>query len=101
MSLAPDTFGNSPAALILVELLNSLNDSRQTRSVSRFLIAQNTIARELRLMPNKEVKATLIRLWKREIQDIVLTDLDPKVFTFTKNVAMAKARVVAETLKNT
>lgn len=94
------TFGNSPAAVVLVRLLNEQNNDKQTRSVSRFLIAHNQVAKSILEIKNPEVRSTLIRLWQKEIKEVKLVGLSEKVFTFTKNLAVARTREIFRASKD-
>lgn len=97
-NISETTFGDFENAKILAKILNELQNEKQLKSVSRFLVAQGRFANEIKKVEDKTVLGTILRMWKKEIQNTVLVDIDKKVLTFTKNVAITKVRILEREL---
>ena len=86
------TFGDSAAARTLAVMLTELNQPKVSRSVTRFLISQETIARTIAAVPDAGLRA-LFRQWAlNEAKTAFLVGVNGKIESFMKNVAVAKFR---------
>jgi hypothetical protein len=93
--LESTTFGNSPASLKLVELINEIPNLKErektSRKVSRFISDNNKAFFELSLLTNQKTKIRLYGLLRDELLRSKIT-VPLKIKTFAINVLISKLR---------
>lgn len=78
------TFGSFPAALILQERIESINDSKVTRKVSNTLQDFNTGLRFIEGIEDSRYRKRFALLWRNEF--LARVNIDPRVDSYLKNV---------------
>ena len=90
MSLDLNTFGGSPAAEILAERLNRIDDLRLIKKVSSFLHYTNTGLAQLSTISNDEWFRRFVVLFRKHQLDRVAFHED--VDTYIKNLVTAASK---------
>ena len=88
-------FGDSPAAIILVELVTEIPSdyerNKVRRKVSRFFCDYNAVFTQLHALESKKTKSFLFNLLRKEVLEKKL-DLPTKIETYSKNVLVSQLR---------
>jgi hypothetical protein len=91
MELDKHTFGKSDAAIVLADLLNKANNTKQTRKVSAFLQMIGGFRRDLLAL---EAGSRIEQLARKAVCDLInsadLAGIDAKIMAYTKNVAFSR-----------
>lgn len=88
------TFGDSIAAKTLAAMLTELNQPKVSKSVTRFLISQFTLANTISSISDTAHRALIWHWAVHEAKAAKLTGVSGKIETFMKNVAVAKFRQI-------
>lgn len=78
------TFGGNPAAVVLADRLNKLDDERLTRSVCKFLAWTMTGFSQLGAVDDDEWFQRLVLMWRRNQEAKI--DFHPEVDSYIRNI---------------
>ena len=85
------TFGNSKCAQNLIKILEEENNPNYQKLVSRFLIYNNKIIKEIAKIEDNEVKMTLCNLFLENIKKSEIK-VPKKILTHAINILVGKIR---------
>lgn len=85
------TFGNSECALNLIKILEEEANPVVQKSISRYLVSNNKIIKELAKIEDKQVRLSLSELYRKEIINSQIK-VPSKVLTHAKNILIGRLR---------
>ena len=88
MKLDPYTYGNSAAAVVLVEKLNAYNDARLTKRISKFIAHNYLMIKALEEMPDRACRQGFASMLRERINEYGDGDRDTPdiVLSLSKNI---------------
>lgn len=89
--LDPFTFGNSKAAVIIVEILNEINNEKITHKVSSFLTRYNTLIRHTQDIKDETSRRIIGYMLIEKINKSIL-EVPDRVMSYMKNVAISRVK---------
>lgn len=85
------TFGNSTCALNLIKILEEDGNPVVQKSISRYLVSNNKIIKELAKIEDEQVRLSLTGMYRKEIINSKLK-VPNKVLTHAKNILIGRLR---------